>query len=90
VAKAATPKAATPWGPAAVIEELSLPQRAGERRFASLVQLLETPRGERLVRFAYATGGSARRGPVTLRAGDLERLRKALDKRPGLKDALLG
>jgi len=83
-------KAATPWGSAAVIEELSLPQRVGERRFASLVQLLETPKGERLVRFAYATGGTARRGPVTMRASDLERLRKGLDKTPGLKDALLG
>ena len=83
-------KAATPWGSAAVIEELSLPQRVGERRFASLVQLLETPKGERLVRFAYATGGTARRGPVTMRASDLERLRKGLDKTPGLKEALLG
>jgi hypothetical protein len=83
-------KAATPWGSAAVIEELSLPQRVGERRFASLVQLLETPKGERLVRFAYATGGTARRGPVTMRATDLERLRKGLDKTPGLKEALLG
>jgi len=85
-----TAKAATPWGSAAVIEELSLPQRVGERRFASLVQLLETPKGERLVRVAYATGGAARRGPVTLRANDLERLRKGLDKTPGLKEALLG
>ena len=83
-------KAATPWGSAAVIEELSLPQRVGERRFASLVQLLETPKGERLVRFAYATGGTARRGPVTMRASDLERLRTGLDKTPGLKEALLG
>ena len=62
----------------------------GERRFASLVQLLETPKGERLVRFAYATGGTARRGPVTMRASDLERLRKGLDKTPGLKEVLLG
>ena len=83
-------KAATPWGSAAVIEELSLPQRVGERRFASLVQLLETPKGERLVRFAYATGGSARRGPVTLRSADLERLRKALERTPALKEALMG
>jgi len=83
-------KAATPWGSAAVIEELSLPQRVGERRFASLVQLLETARGERLVRFAYATGGTARRGPVTLRSADLERLRKALERTPALKDALMG
>ena len=83
-------KAATPWGAAAVVEELTLAQRAGERRFSSLVQLLETSKGERLVRFAHATNGSARRGPVTLRAGDVERLRAALDRTPLLKEALLG
>lgn len=78
----------TPWGPAALVEELALRQQAGEKRFASLVQLLETSKGERLVRFAYSTGGVARRGPVTLRARDLERLREALAERPGLRDAL--
>jgi hypothetical protein len=80
-------KAETPWGPARLVEEVMLPQRAGERRFASLVQLLERD-GERLVRFAYATGGVARRGPVTLRKRDLERLRAALAEHPGLADAL--
>lgn len=83
-----TAKAATPWGDAAVLEQLELPQRAGDRRFSSVVQLLETPRGERLVRFAYTTGGSARRGPVTLRARDLERLHAALGKHPDLAEAL--
>src|SRR6266567_1804128 len=53
-------KAATPWGAAKLIDELTLPQRAGEKRFVSVVQLLEAPRGERLVRFAYSTGGRAR------------------------------
>jgi len=43
-------KTATPWGAAKLIDELTLPQRAGEKRFASVVQLLEAPRGERLVR----------------------------------------
>lgn len=81
-------KITTPWGPAALVEELALRQQAGEKRFASLVQLLETPKGERLVRFAYSTGGVARRGPVTLRARDLERLRGALAERPGLQEAL--
>src|SRR2546421_10611490 len=81
-------KAATPWGPAELVEELSLPQRAGEKRFASVVQLLEGEKGERLVRFAYTTGGTARRGPVTLRARDLERLRAGLAERPGLAEAL--
>ncbi len=63
-------------------------QRVGDKRFASLIQLLETPKGERLVRFAYATDGVARRGPVTLRARDLERLRKELANHPGLKETL--
>ena len=81
-------KAATPWGPARLVEELRLPQQSGDKRFASLVQLLENGKGERLVRFAYATDGVARRGPVTLRLRDLERLRAALSKHPGLEEAL--
>jgi len=81
-------KAATPWGPAELLEELTVAQRAGEKRFSSLVQLLEAPGGERLIRFAYATGGSARRGPVTLRLRDLERLRVGLAERPQLAEAL--
>ena len=85
-AKAQT--AATPWGAAAVVEEVTVPQRAGERRFSVVVQLLETRGGERLVRFAYTTEGSARRGPVTMRARDLERLRAALERAPVLGDAL--
>jgi hypothetical protein len=81
-------KTATPWGSATIVEELALPQRAGEKRFASVVQLLEDARGERMVRFAYSTGGRLRRGPVTLRARDVERLRTALAKHPGLAEAL--
>lgn len=81
-------RAATPWGVAKLVEELRLPQQAGDKRFSSLVQLLETPKGERLVRFAYATDGVARRGPVTLRVRDLEKLRAALAKHPGLEEAL--
>ena len=71
-----------------MIDELTLPQRAGEKRFASVVQLLEAPRGERLVRFAYSTGGTARRGPVTLRLRDLDRLRAALAEHPELAEVL--
>lgn len=81
-------RAATPWGEATVVEELRLPQRAGEKRFASLVQLLEGSKGERLVRFAYSTDGIARRGPVTLRERDLVRLSAALAEHPGLAEAL--
>lgn len=88
--KKATKTTATPWGAAHAVEQLTLQQRAGDKRFASLVQLLETEKGERLVRFAYTTDGSTRRGPVTLRARDLERLRAALAEHPALAEALLG
>jgi hypothetical protein len=81
-------KAATPWGSATILEELRLQQRAGDKRFSSIVQLLEDARGERLVRFAYATDGTARRGPVTLRARDLDKLRAALADTPELAAAL--
>ena len=81
-------KAATPWGSAEIVDEVVLPQRAGEKRFSSIVQLLEDGKGERLVRFAYATNGTARRGPVTLRLRDLERLRAGLSEHPELAGAL--
>jgi hypothetical protein len=81
-------KTATPWGQAALVERLVLNQRAGDKRFSSVVELLETGRGERLVRFAYSTDGTARRGPVTLRTADLERLRRSLAKTPELAAAL--
>jgi hypothetical protein len=81
-------KAATPWGPATVVDEVKVPQRAGDKRFASLVQLLEDERGEAVVRFAYSTGGTARRGPVTLRARDIERLREAVKGHADLAQAL--
>jgi hypothetical protein len=83
-------KSTTPWGAAQIVEQLTLQQRAGEKRFASVVQLLEAGNGERFVRFAYTTGGVARRGPVTLNLRDLERLRAALSEHPGLAEALLG
>jgi hypothetical protein len=81
-------KASTPWGATSVVEELTVPQRAGDKRFATIVQLLADEKGEELVRFAFSTGGTARRGPVTLRARDLERLRTALTEHPGLARAL--
>jgi hypothetical protein len=81
-------KTATPWGPAEVVEELTLRQQAGEKRFASVVQLLEVRGGERLVRFSYSTGGVVRRGPITLRQRDVVRLRELLADRPGLSEAL--
>jgi len=81
-------KSVTPWGPATLVEELTVPQRAGEKRFASVVQLLEGAKGERLVRFAYSTDGTARRGPVTLRARDIERLVSSLARCPQLAEML--
>ena len=81
-------QAQTPWGKAEIVDELVLPQRAGDRRFGSIVQLLAGEKGEQLVRFAYATDGVARRGPVTLRARDLARLREGLGEHPELAAAL--
>jgi len=87
-AQAQARTAATPWGVAGILEEVTVPQRAGKKRFSVVVQLLETRSGERLIRFAYKTEGSARRGPVTMRARDLERLRAALERAPVLGEAL--
>jgi hypothetical protein len=81
-------KAATPWGAAEVIEELAIPQRAGDQRFTTIVQLLRDKKGEELVRFAYTTDGIARRGPVTLRQRDLERFRAAVAEHPAIAAAL--
>jgi hypothetical protein len=81
-------KTATPWGPATLVEELSVQQRSGDKRFASVVQLLEGAKGERLVRFAYSTSGTARRGPVTPRARDVQRLVEGLARCPQLAATL--
>jgi hypothetical protein len=81
-------KAETPWGPASVLEEAKVAQQAGEKRFATLFQLLESESGERLVRIAYTTDGAVRRGPVTLRARDVARLHAALASRRELAAAL--
>ena len=81
-------RAATPWGPAELVEELTVPQQAGKKRFASKLQLLETPQGERLVRFSYSGPGGGVRGPVTLRERDVGRLRAALVQHPALAEAL--
>jgi hypothetical protein len=80
----------TPWGKATRLERAVLAQQAGGRRFSTVVELLETERGEPLVRVAYTTGGATRRGPVTLRTRDLDRLRRALERTPRLRAALLG
>lgn len=79
---------ATPWGPTTVVEELVLPQRAGAKRFATRVELLEGDERGRLVRFSYTTGGAVRRGPVTLRERDLAKLASLLGRKPQLHAAL--
>src|SRR5215510_119538 len=81
-------KAATPWGSATVVEEVRVAQRVGDRRFASILQLLEDDRGQPLVRIAYTTDGATRRGPVTLRPKDVEKLRSALEPGSRLAAAL--
>jgi hypothetical protein len=81
-------KAATPWGPAELLEELTVPQQAGTKRFASKLQLLETAKGERLVRFSYSGPGGGVRGPVTLRERDIGRLKAALARYPALAETL--
>jgi hypothetical protein len=81
-------KATTPWGPAEILEEVKVPQRASGRSFASVLQLLETSGGDTLIRIAYTTGGVARRGPVTLRPRDLEQLRAKLGDASPLAAAL--
>jgi hypothetical protein len=81
-------KAATAWGEAVVVDRIVLAQRAGDKRFASVVELLEGDKGERLLRFAYTTDGTARRGPVTLRARDLDRFRAALGEHPDIAEAM--
>ena len=50
--------------------------------------MLEGAKGERLVRFAYSTDGTARRGPVTLRARDVQRLVDGLGRCPQLAETL--
>jgi hypothetical protein len=79
---------ATPWGAAVVTDEVRVAQRSGERRFATVVQILESEAGDLLVRIAYTTDGTVRRGPVTLRGRDLERLRAALADRPAFAGVL--
>ena len=79
---------ATPWGRTTVVEELVLPQRAGAKRFATRVELLEGDESGRLVRFSYTTGGAVRRGPVTLRERDLAKLGPLLGRTPQLRSAL--
>jgi hypothetical protein len=78
----------TAWGTTTVVEEVTIKQSASGKTFQTLVQLLEAEDGDTFVRFAYSTGDTARRGPVTLRRADLDKLKKALAKAPRLAKEL--
>src|ERR1044072_2325692 len=78
----------TAFGKAEIAEKVTLKQRVNGKQFSTLVQLLEDDKGECLMWFVYATDGVARRGPVTLRGTDVERLRVALRKTPRLQALL--
>ena len=52
-------KAATAWGDATVLDEVTIPQRAGEKEFASVVQLLAV--GSPAIPVGAGTQGLARR-----------------------------
>jgi hypothetical protein len=82
-------KKATPWGKAALVDEVVVEQQAPGRGFATHVQLLETVDGKRLVRLAYSTSEqhSVRRGPVTMTTDDLGRLLEELAEHPELASA---
>ncbi len=80
----------TPWGKAERRLAVTVAQRAGEQRYTIVAELLETTKGEALVRLAYSSDGRTRRGPVTLRRADIERLRTALEKQPELREVVLG
>ena len=57
-------KAATPWGPAELVEELKLVQAAGGKRFSSFVQLLEAPGGGPSTCGLVIWSGCARASPT--------------------------
>lgn len=77
----------TAFGKAVVVEKIEIPQKANGKSFGAIVELLESEDGD-LVRFAYATESTARRGPVAFRVKDLAKLRTELAKRPRLRAAL--
>jgi len=84
---AAKRKVETPWGAAEVVEEVKVPQRAGEKRFATVVQLLAGSNDEPYVRISYTTDGVVRRGPVTMKLRELGRVLAAVEEQPGLAAA---
>jgi len=78
----------TAFGQAELVEEVAVAQSCELKEFSTHIQLLKGVNGDELVRFAYSTDATARRGPVTLRMADLKRLAKALTKTPKLRGCL--
>jgi hypothetical protein len=68
----------TPWGRAAIVEEVAVEHDTGERRYDAIVQLLETRDGVQLVRFGSRAQGAHRLNCLTLRADELQALEEAL------------
>jgi hypothetical protein len=68
----------TPWGRAAIVEEVAVDHDTGERRYDAIVQLLETRDGVQLVRFGSRANGAQRLNCLTLRADELQALEEAL------------
>ena len=77
-------------GAATSVEEVSIPQRAGEKRFTTRVELLESSGGERLVRFSHGSGGAVRRGRPALRVRDLAKLGVVLERAPEPPEGVAG
>lgn len=78
----------TAFGQAELVEEVVVTQSSELKEFTTHIQLLKGANGDELVRFAYSTDATARRGPVTLRMSDLKRLARALAKAPKLRACL--
>jgi hypothetical protein len=70
--------ASTPWGRAAIVEEVAVDHDTGGGRYDAIVQLLETRDGVQLVRFGSRAHGAHRLNCLTLRADELQGLEEAL------------
>jgi hypothetical protein len=68
----------TPWGRAALVEEVTVEHELDGRAHEGVVQLLELPEGEQLVRFGARAEGAPRLTCLTLRADDLHALEEKL------------
>jgi hypothetical protein len=79
-----------PWGPATVEEETTIAASAKERELELGVARLSGADGEQMLRFFYRTEGRTARGPLTLRAGEIDALARELRKQPALRKLVAG